>query len=530
MDLILRGGTVVDGTGRPAFEADIVIAGGRIVEIGVIPELPRVPSLQARGLTVAPGFIDIHSHSDFTLFVDPRAVSQITQGVTTEIVGNCGHGCAPINQPDLARSNIYGCKASHSIPWRSMRGYLDALEARKPAVNMASLVPNGNLRLSVAGVADRPSTSEEIRAMKRLLAQALEEGGIGYSTGLEYGPERACSEEEVIELCRVAAGHGGLYATHTRNRLGEAEESIAEAIRASKAGQIPLQISHISVVARLMPDGRRAVERALEQVEDARREGLDVTFDMHTRLFGTTHLSAALPPWAVEGTKSEILGRLSDREHLARMKAYPSIITALARGDWGRIVLYRSEAQPEFSGKSIAEISQKMGIEPFNAICEILSREIDDLHSLMIIAFSYREEDLRAAFGHPLCMVGSDATALAPDGPLGSDVFHGAYTWASWFFRYFVQEKKLLTQEEAIRRLTSLPAQRLGLRDRGVIRKGAWADLAVFDPQAFSERGSTFDPNRTAGGMMHVVVNGVVTLRDGELTDRRGGQVLRGPL
>jgi len=349
-DLLIAGGEVVDGTGAPPFRANLAIKAGRIAEI--IPHgaldaqvaAGNPPALDARGLLVAPGFIDIHSHSDFTLLADPRAVSSVTQGVTLEVIGNCGHGCAPLVDPELAKSNIYGYQAGYPIGWRSMAGYLEQLEAGRPAVNVLTLVPNGNLRLAVAGALDRPSTPDEVRRMQRLLAQSLEEGAFGFSTGLEYGPERACSESEIVALCEVAAHAGALYATHTRNRPGEAYETIAEAIRTAEAANLPLQISHISVVARLAEDGRRAVEQALEQVDAACARGLDVGFDMHTRLFGTTNLTAALPPWALEGDRAAVAARLRDPALRRELCSYRSIITALARDDWSRIVLFDSRA------------------------------------------------------------------------------------------------------------------------------------------------------------------------------------------
>jgi N-acyl-D-aspartate/D-glutamate deacylase len=526
-DLLIRNGTVIDGTAAPPFRADVAIKDGTILDIGTIEKQEGAPCLDAQGLFVAPGFIDIHSHSDFTMIVDPRAVSSITQGVTLEVVGNCGHGCAPIGDPELAKMNIYGHQEGHEIGWRTMAEYLGALEAGKPTVNVASLVPNGNLRLAVAGLVDRPSTPDELKRMKSLLTQCLEEGAFGFSTGLEYGPERDCTEAEIVELCRVASDAGGFYATHTRNRNGEAQETIAEAIRTGTASNLPLQISHISVVSRLVEDGRWAIKDAIRQVDEAQGRGLDVGFDMHTRLFGTTNLSAALPPWALEGDKASVAARLQSAATRRELKTYPSIITALARDDWNNIVVFDSKAHPEFARKSIAEISELTGVAPFDAIYNLLLAEIDDLHSLMILAFTYREEDIRIAFEHPSCMVGSDATALAPDGPLAGTSFHGAYTWASWFYRHFVRDKQSLSPQEAIRRLTSLPASRLGLTDRGVLRKGVCADVAIFDPAAFADQGTTFEPNQTALGMHHVIVNGKVVLKDGELTGERSGQVLR---
>lgn len=532
--ILIQNGTVIDGTGGAPYQADVLVENGKIVEIFRAPvsglQSPVSSTLDASGLIVAPGFIDIHSHSDFTLVADPRAVSSITQGVTLEVIGNCGHGCAPITNPVQFSGNIYGYRPDVDIHWHSVGEYLERVAQLKPSVNVATLVPNGNLRLAVAGLVDRPSTRAELDKMEALLAQGMQEGAFGYSTGLEYGPERACPEEEIAALARVAAKYGGYYATHTRNQGSGSEaaiETIAEAIRTSKAADIPLQISHISVVSRLAEDGRWAVEKALEQVDVARAHGQDVKFDMHTRLFGTTNLSAALPPQALEGSTSEIAARLSDTATRRELKKYHSIITALARDDWSRIVVFDSRLDPDISRKSIADISAARGSEPLDTIYDILLAHVKNIHELMIIAFAYNESDIRPAFKHSLCMVGSDATALATDGLLAGTSFHGAFTWAGWYYRHFVRDTKTFTPQEAIRRMTSLPASVLGITDRGVIQKGAYADLAIFDPELFAERGTTFEPNQVAQGMQHVMVNGVLAVRDGSLTGERSGAVLK---
>lgn len=527
MDLLIRGGNVIDGTGKPPFRADIAVKDGRISDVGVIGELEGVPSLDAGGLLVAPGFIDIHSHSDFTLVVDPRAVSSIMQGVTLEVVGNCGHGCAPIGNPDLAKSIIYGSKTDHEINWRTVAEYLERLEAGKPAVNVLTLVPNGQLRLAVVDDVERPSTSDEVKQMKHLLAQGMEEGAFGLSTGLEYGPEMACPEEEIVDLCRVVADMGGFYATHTRNRQGEVDETIAEAIRTGTKASVPLQISHIQVVARLTDNGKWAFEQALRLVEEAKEGGLDVGFDMHTRLFGTTNLSTVLPTWALAGDQDTIVRRLRDPVIRKELKTYRNPLQNLVRGDWGRIVLITCNSQPGLAHKTIAEMGELSGSEPLDAIYDLLVEEVADIHNPMVMALTYRAEENRIAFEHPHCMVASDATALATDGPLKDSTFHGAYTWAAWYYKHFVRDTSTFTPEEAIRRLTSLPADRLGLKNRGVVRSGAWADLAIFDPVTFAERGTTDEPNQTATGMAHVLVNGVLSMKNGKLTGDRGGQVLR---
>lgn len=527
-DLWILGGNIIDGTGNEAYSGDLLVRQGRIADLGVNLQPPKEAQiLKVHGLCVSPGFIDVHSHSDFTLLIDPRAVSSITQGVTLEIVGNCGHGCAPVGDPELVESNIYGYEAAYGIRWRSMAEYLEELERKRPAVNVITLVPNGNLRLAAAGLVNRPSNADEIRQMSNLLEQSLEEGAFGFSTGLEYGPERDCSEHEITELCRVLARKGGVYATHTRNEYGNVEETIAEAIRAARAAEVPLQISHIGVVARLSEDSREAVEEALAICEKANRSGLDVTFDMHTRHYGITNLSAVLPSWALAGGKSGLIRRLEDPATRAKMKTLPNLIASEAQGRWDKLILFGCRNNPELTGKTIAEVSQEWNLEPLDVVYDVLLSEIDNLHEILVIGLIYDPDDLRLPFQWEDCMVGSDATALANDGPLKNKYFHGAFTWAAWFYRYFVREKEGLSPEEAVHRLTWLPAQRFGLGDRGVIRKGARADLAIFDPGTFGEKGTIFEPNQVADGMVHVLVNGVLTLKNGELTGERGGEVLR---
>lgn len=518
----LRGGTIIDGTGGSAFPSDVLIRDQRIEAVGTFDSPPDAEVIEASGCYVTPGFIDIHSHSDFTLLADPRAVSSVTQGVTLEVVGNCGWGCAVIGDRATAPEVIYGFRRSPAIHWSDTAGYLEALDHAGPAVNVAVLVPNGQLRLATVGMEARAATDDERARMKTMLRDCLEQGAFGYSTGLEYASENGAPEDEIADLCRVVADAGGIYATHTRNRDEAAVEAVGEAIRTAEQAGVRLQISHITP--------RRGLEdtaKAIELVDRARTRGSDVAFDMHTRLFGTTYLKVLLPMWAFGGGAKELVRRLSDPDARARMKQHRNPISSVE--DWSRVVLLDNPAFPQFSRRSLADIGAEIGISPLDSAYDILRAEADAGQILrqMVILHTYDEETLAFTYSHACCGVGSDATALAPDGPLAGSAFHGAYTWASWFYRRMVRETGRFTPEEGIRKLSALAAERMGLSGRGVIRKGAYADVAIFEPDRFGETGTTFEPSKVAVGMRHVLVNGVVTLKDGALTGRSGGMVLR---
>ena len=523
-DLVIRGGRLVDGTGSVAFGGDIGVTGDRISAIGDLSMAEARQALDADGLVVAPGFIDIHSHSDFTLLIDPRAHSQIYQGVTTELVGNCGHGCAPMGQNvEAFTGNIYGYQDVLPIDWTTMEGYLARMDAVGPAVNVATLVPNGNLRLAVVDDVARPATGEETARMARLLEQGLDAGAFGFSTGLEYPAEREASEEELVELCRVTARRDGLYATHERNRELLAIEAVDEGLRAAATTGVRLQLSHI-IPRRGGPTD--SLERCIELVEAAHAGGLDVEFDAHTRLHGITNLSAVLPAWAVDGGPGKLRRYLNDPATRARLKGYESIISSFGLGGWDRVALFSSDGSPGKVGDSIATLTPSDG-DPYDTMYDLLLAEGDDPHGALLIVHSYDDDMLVDTFRHPLCTTESDATALCTDGPLAGTTFLGAYTWVGSFFRTMVRERRELTLEEAVYKLAAQPADRMGLGDRGRLVEGKQADIVVFDPDEFSDRGTLEDPNRPAVGVRHVLVNGGPTVIDGTETGRRTGQVLR---
>jgi N-acyl-D-amino-acid deacylase len=523
LDLIVKNGTIIDGTERARFSADVAVRDGRIVEIAALARAAAATELDATGLVVTPGFIDIHSHSDFTLLVDPRAHSAIAQGVTTELVGNCGHGCAPIVDIEAAKGNVYGYVRQTPVTWSSTSGYLEQMDAARPGVNLITLVPNGLLRIAVMGRTERPATVEERRSIARLLEEALDVGAAGFSVGLEYAVEQACTQEEMAELCALVARYDGIFAPHTRNRARLALEAIDEVLDVSAASDVRLHIPHIIPRRGGAPD---ADVRSLERVDRALARGRDVSFDMHTRLHGFTYLAAALPAWASEGGPEALRERLSDPATRGAIARHESLITSFGLGGWHRVFLVTGR-RPELVGKSFQEIAESKGTSPFDAVLDVLFDEADDPYAPLVMCESYREEQLLAAYQHPAGMAASDATTLCIDGPLAASVFHGAFTWASWFFRRLVREERALTLEQAVRKLAGQPAQRVRLADRGILRAGAWADMIAFDPVAFGERGTLDRPNQLAQGMVHVVVNGIVEMSHGAFTGLRGGRVLR---
>jgi N-acyl-D-aspartate/D-glutamate deacylase len=517
-DLVIRNGTVIDGTGASPVRADVAVHDGRVCEVGDV-ETNGLTDIDASGLTVAPGFIDIHSHSDYTLLVDPRAVSAIHQGVTLEVIGNCGYGCFPIGDDRLARKNIYGFNGQVPLSWSSAADYMDRLRAAGPAVNVLTLVPNGQLRLSTLGLQQRPATPAELARMVASLEQALEAGAWGFSTGLEYAAEAAAGETELTELCRATARVGGFYATHTRFRDAGSVEAVAEAIRTAENAEIRLQVSHL-----LPRSGRDDCNRCIDLVDAAKARGTDIAFDMHTRLFGLTYLNAMLPPREGANGDDDLRNYLRDPEARKEITAYRSILSA--GNDWDRVVLLDNEVCPEYARMSIARIADDRRESPVDAACHILLQAVGSPEQPMVIIHCYDEDQQEAVFKHGLCVPASDATALALDGPLAGSAFHGAYTWAAWFYRFMVRQTGALSPEQAVHKLTGQPAGTLGLVDRGLLRPGMRADIVVFDGETFGEKGTTFVPNQLAIGMVHVVVNGALTLRAGAPTGQRRGEVL----
>jgi N-acyl-D-amino-acid deacylase len=518
-DIVIRNGLVVDGLGGEPARAEVAICGERVDSIGAVRERGIV-DIDADGLVVAPGFIDIHSHSDYTLLVDPRAQSALHQGVTLEVLGNCGHGCFPLYNKQLAKRAIYGISDDLELTWERAGEYFDRLDAAQPAVNVLSLAPNGQLRMSALGLQARGATESELREMCRNLAESMEAGAFGLSTGLEYAAEAGASREEVAALCAIVRQRGGLYATHTRFRDGGSVGAVEEALATARSTGVRLQISHL-----LPRGGRQDCEQCVALVDAAAAAGQDVAFDMHTRLFGLTFLHAMLPPWLNEDRPGELRKLLRQPDVRRRILQYKSIVTA--SGNWQRLVLLDNTVFAEYARLSFEEIAARRSQAPGEAALDLLADSLDAQRPPMVIARIYDGDDQALAFSNDRCVPGSDATTLCTTGPLAQSQFHGAYSWAAFFYRFAVRERGFFSVAEAVRRLTAMPAGILGIKDRGTLRAGHYADVAIFDPEQFGETATTFEPNQLAMGMRHVIVNGRLTLQDGKLTGERAGSVIR---
>jgi N-acyl-D-amino-acid deacylase len=517
-DTLILGGDVIDGSGAPAFAADVGVRGERVVALGDLREATAALKLDARGLTVAPGFIDIHTHSDFTLLVDGRADSQLCQGVTTEVIGQCGFSAAPM-APGADASHLIGyLDAGVALDWRSFGEYLDRLQAAQPAVNVAAFVGHGAL--------SRAAGDGGVARMRELAEQAFDDGAIGLSTGLEYWPGNEAAEAEIDAMATVAARRGGLYATHVRNRDVDCEMGFAEALRTARRSGARLQISHIQPKFGAPPG---AMARALEQLSAARSEGIDVAFDVIPHEWSHTVVVASLPPWAREGGTAQTLARLKDPAQRERMKHNPRPIWRLvSERRWERIVLLRSIANPALVGLDFAAIGRLRGTDPYDAAFDLLLEEGDGMAQLMWTSRNFDDADICLCLRQAECSVMSDTLAVSRRGPLHDTIGSlSGYGWTARLLGHYARERGVLTLPEAVHRITGRPAARLGLVDRGVLREGAFADLVVFDGSAVQDTASVAAPASHPRGFAHVLVNGRVVLRDGQRNDERPGRVLR---
>ena len=520
--ILFKGGTIVDGTGKPAYQGDILVDGDKIEEVRPstvhlhLKPSPDDEVVDATGAIVSPGFIDAHTHSDAYLVIEPDAPSKITQGITTEINGQCGGSVAP-RYGEARLSSDWAAILGEKLTWHSLAEYREVLAAAKPAVNTVQFVGHNTLRSSVVGYAARAATPENLRKMSRLLEQSLDEGGWGLTTGLIYQPGKYSTPEEVVSLAKVAAAKGGYYATHMRSEGDRILEAIDEVIDLVKATGIKAEISHLKTSGR---KNWNKIDAVLEKIEGARSEGLLLGSDRYPYCAAGTDLDIVLPDWAQVGGAPAEMERLEDAGLRARIV---DEINASDR-DWSEVMIggtWAAENKP-FSGRTIESFVSRLRSSPGELICQILSRDGCKTGAFF---FGMSEENLKKIYSCPWIVPGSDASLRAPWGPLGADHPHPrAYATMPEFYRR-VRELGF-SREETVARMTSVIADRFGIKGRGRIETGAFADLVIWDEAEFKAKATFTNPHQFTGGVRCVMVNGSISYRDGAFTGDRGGRFL----
>lgn len=528
IDLVLIGGDVIDGTGTPAVKADVAVAGGRIVAVGSLgAERDRAAeAIDITGRVVCPGFVDAHGHSDLAVLSAPSAPSKVQQGVTTEVMGNCGVAVAPIG-PDVDVATLRDTLALIDVDpaidwsWRSAEEYLEAVDAVQPSMNVALLAGHLAIRVTCVGYEDRPATDDELARMADMVDAALRQGACGLATGLMYPPASFSDLRELVALGHVVARHGAVFSFHMRSYTQHLIEAVEEAIEVARQTGAKVQLSHLVAVGR--PNWGK-VEEAVAIVDAACDEGLDISFDVYPYLAGSTALTQMLPDWTLEGGTPALMSRLADPD--VRRRIHQEVAEAMIQEPDDILVAAGSfPDEAAVVGKSLREIAEQWDTEFIDA----LLRLVEMSHaSVTIIAFGRSEDDLRAVLSSPRCLIGSDGLGLDPAGPSGAGQPHPrSYGCYPRLLGHYVRDTGLLSLEEAIRRSTSAVAQRFGIHNRGTISVGAIADLVVFDPATIIDEATFTDPHRFPTGIDLVVVQGRPVVRRGQLTGERPGEVLR---
>lgn len=524
-DLVVRGGMVLDGTGTPARAVDIGLMGDSIVAIDSIDPAQGRKVLDATGLHVAPGFIDIHSHSDDSIFRYPTADSRVLQGVTTEITGNCGYSAAPIAGEAGSRrreylAEEYGIEAT----WDDVASYFEALADCRISVNQALLLGQGVLRENIVGEDDRPATAEERAAMLRAVEEGMDQGAFGLSTGLEYAPGIFTPTEEIVSMARVAARRDGLYASHIRNEEAGVLGAVEEAIEIGRATGARVQVSHMKVAGK---PNWQLQDNTLGLIEAARAAGVAVLADAYPYGAYSTGLTILLPAWARDGGNEALLGRLREPAERQRLRELLPDRFVLDPGGPDLIVIssLRSAANRRFVGKSLTEIAATWRTDPADAMLRLLDEEEAEVG---YVGHGMSAENVERVLSHPLVMIGSDGASMAPEGPAAARQPHPrSYGTFPRVLGHFVRERGLFDLATAVRKMTSMPAEQVGLADRGRIAQGMKADLVLFDASTVADEATYDDPHRYPTGIRHVLVNGEPVVAAGEHTGARPGRILR---
>jgi N-acyl-D-amino-acid deacylase len=526
-DLLIQQARVIDGSGAPAFVADVAIRGDTIAAVEPIASPQARVIIDGAGLTVGPGFIDLHTHSDYTLLVNPLAESKVHQGVTTEVIGNCGTSPAPLGDEayPIIRTRMEQ-QYELEVTWRTLAGYLERLTESGIAVNVVPLVGHGTVRSAVMGYAQRAPTASELARMQGLITDAMAEGAFGLSTGLIYAPGCYADTAEIVELVKVVAQAGGMYFSHIRGESETVLEAAQEAITVGERAGVAVQISHLKTAGRANWEKTAAL---LDLLDQANAHGLDVTGDMYPYTAGATSLGALLPPWVHEGGLAKLLPRLRDQQARARMRqdieqGLDGWWNPVRAAGWPGVQISRAPQHRSYQGMRLSDVAALRQQDPLEAALDLLLAEEGNAG---VVLFMMGEAQVEAILRHSRVMIGSDAGVTAPYGVLGRGHPHPrAYGTFPRILGPYVRERGVISLEAAISRMTGLTAWRLGLTDRGLVRPGYKADLVVFDAQRIADRATYDTPHAYPSGIRWVLVNGQVLLHDGERLPVLPGRVL----
>ena len=530
-DIVIQNGRIVDGTGNPWYKADIAIANGRIVAIGSLRAGVSRRVIDANGMVVSPGFIDMLGQSETALLVDNRSLSKLAQGITTEITGE-GGSIAPQNALTIAAAQPSLDPYHLKIDWTTLDDYWMRLDKKGTPINIGTYVGAAQVREAVLGDVNRAPTAEELEKMKALVAQAMQQGALGISTALIYPPGHYAKTEELIELAKVAAKYGGIYATHMRSEGLNEVAAVREALRIGQEAHLPVEIFHLKVSGKSRAGKMVEIVRMIQQARDS---GQDVTADMYPYLAGATALASSLPPWVADGGMSKLLERLRDPATRQRIKTEMS---ATGERTWENLyldaggasgVMVAAVVNPElkqYTGKTVAEIATLQKKDPLDALMDFVLADKGLSGALYFVA---SEEDLQTGLRQPWTSIGLDANELSLDGPLFEPHTHPrAFGSMPRFLGHYVRDLQLLPLEQAIRKITSLPAQRERLVGRGLIKEGFFADITIFDPGSIIDKATYTEPAQLAEGVKYVLVNGQVAFENGKATGALAGRTLKG--
>ncbi len=524
MDILIKKGTIYDGSLKEPFTGDLAITDEKIEAVGEDLGQEAGKIIDAEGLIVCPGFVDIHSHSDYYLLINPHAHSKIMQGVTTEIGGNCGFSAAPVAGEMLQeRIRTVGVELGLDLKRQSTQEYFSRLENQGISLNYGAFAGHNTLRGTVMGFADREPTDNELRLMKEEAEKAVREGALGLSTGLIYPPSCFADVEELVELCRAVSGSGAVFSCHIRSEGDGLIEALKEVITVSEKTGVPLQVSHLKTSGR---ENWPKLDQAFQVIEEAAARGVNITCDRYPYTAGNTGLAAILPYWAVEGNTDERLARLREGPHREKILRELSQANA-SENHWEQVMISRvsTEGNTELEGLTLSEAAALRGQPPEQLVVDLFLQEEGKVE---VIMFSMSEDNLRRILAKPYVMIASDAGARTHTGPLSRGKPHprSFATFVRALARY-AGDEGVMDLKEAICKSTSMPCDKMGITDRGRLVPGCWADVVVFDPERLSDTATFKDPVKYPPGIEYVIVNGSITVEKGEHTEARAGKVLR---